>query len=379
MMTARDLAFGPRPRPLKFSAQEVPHATLEINRSCNLGCRCCYNVDRTGVKPVAEVEHDLDLLLSWRRLQAVTILGGEPTLHPDLAQIVALVKGRGLFCQMLTNGLRFLDPGGPALVRTLKAAGLDKVLLHVDGGQAHVRGDIETARGRLFSLMESEELEFSLSVTVYNEDRGRLPEIVRRYARFRYFDGILAVLARDPADPGAQTVELIEEYEALRTGLGLEPSSYVSSDRSDEEARWLVYYYLVEAEARAIVPLSPRFDRTFRRVFRRLTGRHFFATSHGPAELRRILLPLVVFEALASPRRLPALLGLLRRAGAASHVRLHYIAIQTPPDLGPAGEIAVICRDCPDATVRNGRLVPVCLADRFGPFRPGPPQQEVVS
>ncbi|MCU0662984.1 MAG: hypothetical protein MUC50_11740 [Myxococcota bacterium] len=26
------------------------------------------------------------------------------------------------------------------------------------------------------------------------------------------------------------------------------------------------------------------------------------------------------------------------------------------------------CRDCPDATVRNGKLVPVCLVDKLEPL-----------
>lgn len=375
-MISGEFRAGVPPQPLKFRARDVPHATLEINRACNMRCRCCYNIDRSGEKPFVEVERDLDLLMSLRRLQAVTILGGEPTLHPDLAAIVALVKGRGLHCQVLTNGLRFLDPDGPALVRSLKAAGLDKVLLHVDGGQAHVWGDIEAARERLFQLMEGAGLEFSLSLTIYNEDRGRMADLVRRYARFRYFDGVLAVLARDPDDPAAQTVRLIDEYEGLRIGLGLEPSSYVPSDRGDEEARWLAYFYLIDAGGTSAFPLSPRVDRLFRRLFRRLTGRHFFTSNSGPAELRRILGPLVLLEALASPRRLPALAGMIRRAGRSGGLRLHIIAIQTPPELGPDGEIAVICRGCPDATVRDGRLVPVCLADRFGPFRPQLREQE---
>lgn len=378
-MTIREFRAGFRPRPLKFRAGEVPHATLEINRTCNLRCRCCYNVDRDGLKPYDEVERDLALLMSLRRLQAVTILGGEPTLHPDLARIVSLVKGRGLHCQLLTNGLRFLDPDGPALVRSLKAAGLDKVLLHVDGGQAHVRGDIESARERLFSLMEAAGLEFSLSLTVYNEDRGRMADVVRCYARFRYFDGVLAVLARDLADPASQTVRLSEEYDGLRAGLGLEPSSYVPSDRSDEEARWLAYFYLIDAGGTAAFSLSPRADRMFRVLFRRLTGRHFFTANLGPAVLPRILGPLVLLEALASPRRLPALAGMVRRAAKTGGLRLHVIAIQTPPDLGPNGEIAVICRGCPDATIRDGRLVPVCLADLFGPFRPQLREQEARS
>ncbi len=367
-MTTADFPRGSGARPLKYPAGDVPHMTLEINRTCNMRCRCCYNVDRDSVKSFDEVERDLSRALTLRRLQAVTVLGGEPTLHPDLPRIVALVKSRGLFCQLLTNGLRFLDDDGPALLGAIKSAGIDKILLHVDGGQAHVHADVEAAREKLFSLMESEKIEFALSVTVYNEDRGSMSDIVRRYSRFRYFDGVLAVLARDGRDPAAQTVELREEYEGLRTGLGLEPTAYVPSNVSDTDVRWLVYFHLADAGGSRVYPLSPLLDRAFRRFFRMAAGCHFFAGNHGPSAMRKILIPLVLFEALTSPRRLVSLAGLFRRVGSLKNLRLQFIAIQVPPELGPDSEIAVMCRGCPDATVRNGKLVPVCIADMVSPL-----------
>jgi hypothetical protein len=369
-VTVSDFGPGLGATLLKFPPRDVPHITLEINRTCNMHCRCCYNIDRSWVKSFNEVAQDLDRAMTLRRIQAVTILGGEPTLHPDLPRIVALVKGRGLHCQLLTNGLRFLDPDGHALLRAVKSAGVDKILLHIDGGQAHVRGDIEAAREKLFSLMEAERVEFALSVTVYNEDRGRMSSIVRRYSRFRHFDGILAVLARDAKGPVAQTVELREEYAGLKAGLGLEPTAYVSSNLSDRDVRWLVYFYLADADGTRFYPFSPRLDRAFRRVFRLVTGRHLFGTNHGPAELRRIIVPFVLFETLTSPRRLASMARLFCRARSLKNVRLHFIAIQVPPELGPDGQISVICRSCPDATVRKGRLVPVCVADLVSPNRP---------
>jgi hypothetical protein len=49
-------------------------------------------------------------------------------------------------------------------------------------------------------------------------------------------------------------------------------------------------------------------------------------------------------------------------------IRFHFIVIQTPPEIDEAGRLIGICYHCPDATVRNGRLMPVCLADHISPL-----------
>lgn len=33
-----------RVRPLKYPPRDVPHATIETNRTCNLNCRSCYTL-----------------------------------------------------------------------------------------------------------------------------------------------------------------------------------------------------------------------------------------------------------------------------------------------------------------------------------------------
>jgi hypothetical protein len=42
------------------------------------------------------------------------------------------------------------------------------------------------------------------------------------------------------------------------------------------------------------------------------------------------------------------------------------IFIQRAPNLTQNGELEY-CNDCPDATARNGRLIPVCIADFVSP------------
>jgi MoaA/NifB/PqqE/SkfB family radical SAM enzyme len=91
---------------LPWTMKNVPHAVLDILRGCNVRCRDCYNLQPDYIKPLAEIETQLDELLRLRQLHSVSIVGGEITLHPNLVEIVRRVRRRGLFVELFTNGVR---------------------------------------------------------------------------------------------------------------------------------------------------------------------------------------------------------------------------------------------------------------------------------
>src|SRR5512135_659894 len=114
-----------------WTVRTAPNLLLEITSACNVLCRGCYKLKGAGIKPMEEIKRDLDTGLRLRRAQTVSIAGAEPTLHPQLAQIVAQVRERGLRAALLTNGVLLTD----RLLADLKAAGLDVVMAHIDEGQ----------------------------------------------------------------------------------------------------------------------------------------------------------------------------------------------------------------------------------------------------
>jgi hypothetical protein len=352
---------------MEYGPSEAPHGTIETNRTCDLGCRLCYNLDRASIKPTAQVKAEVDLLLRKRNVQAVSLLGGEPTLHPGLSEIIAHVKRRGRLCQLLTNGRRLAAADGGEYLEGLVRAGLDRVAVHMDSGQALGPEDLDAARHQLFSRLEAQKVHFCLSITIYNEDRASLAGLARRYSGYRYFDGILAILAREPGPRQSQNVRLEEEFEGLRRGLGITPSAYVPSNRSRDEVNWLLYLYFLDAEGDSPMPISPALNTALRRFHRLVKGRELFLILLPPSLARPALALTAASESLLRPRRARGMLGQIFRSlwrGA----RFHFIAIQAPPEIDEkTGEIR-ICRACPDATIRNGRLVPVCLADRMSPL-----------
>ncbi|TKJ29983.1 MAG: radical SAM protein [Chloroflexi bacterium B3_Chlor] len=87
---------------------------IEITNRCNLECPTCFadsglaRSDRGHDLSLAQVEAILDRFLETEgQPEVVQISGGEPTIHPQLLEILAAAKARDIRHVMLnTNGLR---------------------------------------------------------------------------------------------------------------------------------------------------------------------------------------------------------------------------------------------------------------------------------
>lgn len=377
-MRVHEIRGGERLAPLKHAAPEVPHVVIETNTSCNVRCRSCYAADKPMVKPLAQVKAEVDAALALRRLETVSLLGGEPTLHPDLPEIVRHVKARGLVCIVATNGVRFLH-GDTGLLDALVAAGVDRFLLHVDSGQPHLDGDVEGARQRLFDLLDRRRVLYGLSLTLCSGEEGELARVAKAYAPHRWFDGALATLAFDferafdPPEVRGPEADLWSVYRSLAQDLGVEPSAYVPSSEDDAEVRWLMYFYFVNATTGEACGLSPRANRWMRAVYRRRTGREFFAATMSPRWTAATAVAAGALESTLDPTSADRWARVLRGGRGLRDLRMQYLVIQRAPRWNPERRAMEICWQCPDATLRQGRLVPVCMAGRLAPLDGSPP------
>ena len=120
--------------------------TLFVAWPCNLRCKVC------GLYGVAEyvpryMERSSPQYMSWEIFErvidpiaavaaspAVTFIGGEPTLHPKLVDMVRYVKQRAdAHVDMCTNGTQIVRIGD-----ALVDAGIDEVHVSIDGSSAEV-------------------------------------------------------------------------------------------------------------------------------------------------------------------------------------------------------------------------------------------------
>lgn len=113
-------------------------AIIEVNSGCNLRCPVCFmsagDVPAYSL-PLAQVEQMLDRLIAQEgETEVVQISGGEPTIHPQILEILAAVRRRPIRYVMLnTNGLRLAKDD--AFVRALADLGV-YAYLQFDGLEA---------------------------------------------------------------------------------------------------------------------------------------------------------------------------------------------------------------------------------------------------
>ena len=80
---------------------------LEVTTACNFRCPYCYV---PGGIPLRTMPYALfeDVLAQARALGArrIVLLGGEPMLHPRIADMVAAIHAGGMIPELFTNGIR---------------------------------------------------------------------------------------------------------------------------------------------------------------------------------------------------------------------------------------------------------------------------------
>ncbi len=122
-------------RTVDFKAGER-NVFLHLLTACNLSCQHCYiNPSQHGTGTLSTT-----VALEWLRLFArsgqqsnLILLGGEPTLHPDLAQIVRAAKSMDFGVTVDSNGYLFHD-----FLEQVQPRELDYLSFSLDGPDATV-------------------------------------------------------------------------------------------------------------------------------------------------------------------------------------------------------------------------------------------------
>lgn len=103
-------------------------AHLVVTRRCNLSCGYCTEYDKVSPPvPLAALQARVDHLAALGTV-FVTLTGGETLLHPELVELVAYIRQRGMVPAMNTNGYLLTRER----ILALGAAGLYALQISVD-------------------------------------------------------------------------------------------------------------------------------------------------------------------------------------------------------------------------------------------------------
>jgi len=125
-----------------------------------------------GQQATETILSELETLERNQEVQTVSVAGGEPTLHPELVDIVRMIHNRGHSVSLVTNGILLTDD----LLGKLRTAGLDIVMIHVDEGQQRpdlppspTVADINSLRRQIARRVAAHGMDAGLCVTIYRE------------------------------------------------------------------------------------------------------------------------------------------------------------------------------------------------------------------
>jgi MoaA/NifB/PqqE/SkfB family radical SAM enzyme len=90
-----------------LSIDRVDRLYIQLLYRCNFRCKHCFHGEALELGTIISAE-DIDAILRYFRenyeLRAVTLLGGEPFMHPEIVAIVNASRGLGLTVDICTNG-----------------------------------------------------------------------------------------------------------------------------------------------------------------------------------------------------------------------------------------------------------------------------------
>jgi MoaA/NifB/PqqE/SkfB family radical SAM enzyme len=165
-------------------------AVLWLGQTCNLRCYFCYFLNR--IEDAQHPEHPFMTLEKAKQIfhtlryfygnTAIDIQGGEPTIHPDILEMIRYCREIGLYPTLITNGLVLAKK---EKLQEFKDAGIRDFLVSLHGiGPIHDevvcrKGAYEKIIAAIENMVELE-VPFRFNCTMSKPVVPILPEIARR-------------------------------------------------------------------------------------------------------------------------------------------------------------------------------------------------------
>jgi hypothetical protein len=383
---------------LPWSYSDNAISWLEPTEKCNLTCKGCYRNTAEGKhKSLDEIRQDLEIFKKYRKSDCISIAGGDPLVHPEIMEIVSMIREMDWKPIINTNGLALTE----VRLRELKDAGAFGFTFHIDTSQSRpgidAKSEVELNDERLKyaqMLAEVGGLSCSFNSTVTEKTLPEVPELMRWAQKHAdLVHTMVFILYRSPALTGnfnflahGENIEFGTTYketgwagrdilhtpdvvEKIREADPLyEPCAYLNGTAKPDSLKWLLANRIV-FNGKTTGYVSPKFMEMVQILNHIFTGKYLSYVTPGTARrgkfttflggladhTMRKLFFRILGMSLANP------LNFFRRA------HNQAIMIIQPVNIVPDGRIDM-CDSCPDITVYQGKLVWSCRLEEMKEF-----------
>jgi MoaA/NifB/PqqE/SkfB family radical SAM enzyme len=160
-------------------------AQLIVTRRCNLSCGYCSEYDSVSEPvPLDDLKRRIDVL---HRLHSanITMLGGEPLMHPDIAELVSYA-GRKANTSVVTNGFLLRNN----IIEALNEAGLNNLTVSIDTLHAdpsrYLQKSLRSLRTRLERLRNLARFDVHVTAVLCESSRDDFKELMREIEEFGF-------------------------------------------------------------------------------------------------------------------------------------------------------------------------------------------------
>jgi len=388
---------------LPWTASDNVLSWLEPTTKCNLACEGCYRENVNEHKSLQEVRKDLDAFNRWRTYDSVSIAGGDPLLHPNIVDIVRMVKADGHKPIVNTNGVALTKE----LLKELKAAGLTGLTFHVDSKQGRPgwkkKNEVQLNDLRLqFAELAASVggLSVAFNSTVYEDTLQYVPDLVQFASdHIDLVDVMVFIVYRAAITEGqfdfyrngqkvdADPLVYSVEQQTQRTDLSSHevvrqirtrfpdfmPSAYLGGTEKPDSLKWLFSgRYGLPAKnggsGKVMGYVGPKFMELVQSAHHFATGKYMAYAPKWTLESGRSSLALGLVEPGVRQTAKNWAKHVLKNPLEARR-KLHYQSIMViqPIDMLEDGR-QNMCDGCPDVTIHEGNLVWSCRLEEYNKY-----------
>jgi hypothetical protein len=369
---------------------------MEPTRYCNMTCEGCFQSRHAkSGKPLAQVKEELMSALALRKCDAMLICGGEPLTHPDIVEIISMVKAQKVKPVIYTNGLG-LDA---SKLKEFKKAGLFGITFHVDsmqsrpGWEGKNEEEINELRQHYADMVhEVGGMCCAFNTTIYPQTLVKIPSIVNWASKNINKVHVLTLIAIRTASSGDKY-----DYFSLGRKVDLSKTAYYTKTSYENLSTFDIYAQVLNALPNfrfcaflggTTLPdsikwavgnhigtrqmdygcIGPKTMEILQNTNHLLNGNYLAYSKPWMNRLGRSLLLFSIFDKQLRKVLKRYMFSVLKNPSALfSSLCIQTISVVQPVDVLENGE-RNDCDGCPNKTIWKGQLVSACRLEEYLEF-----------